>query len=163
LFGATENPSASAFGDLIGRSFGPSEWILVDQDMISSFGATSLDPDPLHIDPNWAEEHSPFGGTIAFGFLTVALLTKLLHSASSTTVHNNPSVNGVFLNYGFDRMRLISPVPVNSLIRGHFVLQSIAPDAKGRQIARFDSRIEIEGHDRPALVAEWLNIWLPPQ
>ncbi len=160
---ATKTISGNAFDDLIGRNFGPSEWILVDQNMITSFGVTSLDPDPLHIDPDWAAEHSPYGGTIAFGFLTVALLTKLLHSASSTGVHSDPSANGVFLNYGFDRMRLISPVPVNAKIRGHFVLKSIDPDAKGRTIACFDCKVEIEDQERPALVADWLTIWLPPQ
>jgi acyl dehydratase len=163
LADATKTISGNAFDDLIGRNFGPSEWILIGQDMISSFGVTSLDPDPLHIDPDWAAKHSPYGGTIAFGFLTVALLTKLLHSASSTSVHNDPSKNGVFLNYGFDRMRLISPVPVNAKIRGHFVLKSIEPDAKGRTIACFDCKVEIEGYERPALVADWLTIWLPPQ
>jgi acyl dehydratase len=163
LVDATKTLFENAFGKKIGQNFGPSEWILVDQKMITTFGMTSLDPDPLHIDPDWAAAHSPYGGTIAFGFLTVALLTKLLHSASSTSVHNDPSANGVFLNYGFDRMRLITPVPVNAHIRGHFVLKSIEPDAKGRTIACFDCKIEIKGHERPALVADWLTIWLPPQ
>lgn len=147
---------------LLGQQLGPSDWLCVDQSMISDFGRTTLDPDPLHIDPEWAKVNGPYGGTIAFGFLTVALLTKLLHSATETTVHVDPMKTGLFLNYGFDRMRLISPVKVDSHVRGQFALVNLDVDKKGRFIATFDCTIEIKGEARPALSAQWLTIWIPP-
>lgn len=148
---------------MLGLPLGPSHWILVDQAMISEFGRVSLDPDPLHIDPEWAKLHSPFGSTIAFGFLTVALLTTMLHSATKTTVHFDPLTTGIFLNYGFDRMRLISPVPVGSYVRGRFQLDTFETDQKGRLIATFDCLVDIKDQERPALSARWVTLWVPPE
>ena len=146
----------------VGHVFEPSAWFTISQAMISDFGAVSLDPDPMHIDPEWAAVESPFGGTIAFGFLTVSLLTALLHSALRTGVHTAPSRTGVYLNYGFGRLRLVEPVPVDARIRGNFILNGVEFDAKGRCMVTFGCTIEIEGVERPALVAEWLTVWVPP-
>jgi acyl dehydratase len=146
----------------VGAEIGPSAWIAITQTMIDGFGASTLDPDPMHIDPEWAAKHSPYGTTIAFGFLTMGLLTHLLHNATSTSVHTNPETLGVFLNYGFDRVRLIAPVPVGSRVRGKFVFAGASPDGKGRILARFACTVEIEGSEKPALVGEWLSLWLPP-
>jgi acyl dehydratase len=154
---------AAGLGIEIGQTFGPSDWIAIPQPMISAFGDVSLDPDPMHIDPAWATANSPYGGTIAFGFLTVALLTALLHSAMGTGVHTDPSTTGVYLNYGFDRLRLVEPVPVDSRVRGTFVIDALETDAKQRCVVTFLCTVEIEGVDRPALVAKWLTIWVPPQ
>ncbi len=146
----------------VGHVFPPSEWFTISQQMISDFGTVSLDPDPMHVDPEWAATESPYGGTIAFGFLTVSLLTVLMHSTLKTGVHTSPSTLGVYLNYGFDRLRLIEPVHVGARIRGHFVLSDVKSDAKGRCQATFGCTIEIEGIERPALVANWLTLWVPP-
>lgn len=144
-----------------GTEIGVSNWLLVDQDMIDDFGRITRDLDPMHIDPEWAAKNSPFGGTIAFGFLTMSLLTHLLRS-----IHNDDLTSlahGVNLNYGFDRLRLIAPVQVNARIRGRFTLGQEREDGGDRRIRKIIATVEIEGEERPALVAEWLSAWLPPE
>jgi acyl dehydratase len=138
-----------------------SDWVLVDQALISKFGEATLDPDPMHVDPEWAAR-GPFGATIAFGFLTVSLLTHLMHSAMNNEPVSDLS-QGFYLNYGFDRLRLLSPVMVDSRVRGVFRPLGKRVDDKGRVVATFDCRIEIEGASKPALVAEWLTLWVPPE
>ncbi len=141
---------------------GVSPWILVTQQAIDQFGVATLDPDPMHVDPAWARLHSPFGGAIAFGFLTMSLLTHMAHAALGSQSGLDPSTSGVYLNYGFDRLRLVTPVPAGSRIRGHFREIKRERDAKGRWRVTLDCRVEIERESRPALVASWLSVWLPP-
>ena len=140
---------------------GASTWVTISQAMIDQFGALTLDPDPLHIDPDWARQHSPFGGTIAFGFLTISLLTHLAHNAMRST-STREAGNWVYVNYGFDRLRLVAPVPSGSRVRGHFSELARELDEKGRWRVTFDCRVEIEGQERPALVGHWLALCLPP-
>lgn len=135
-----------------------SDWIVIDQEMISRFGELTLDPDPMHMDPEWAKVNGPYGGTIAYGFLTISLLSHLVHLVRGNT--GGPRT-GHYLNYGFDRLRLVSPVRVGSRIRGRFLPKDGKLDKKGRTLNRYDCSIEIEGQDRPALVAEWLSLWVP--
>jgi len=146
-------------GDMVGTS----QWVTVDQGMIDGFGASTLDPDPMHIDPEWAKKNGPFGGTIAFGFLTISLLTHLLHNALGSSPDHDPNKNGYYLNYGFDRLRLVSPVRVGTRIRGVFRMASRVRDERQRLVTTFDSTIEIEGEERPALIATWLTVWVPPE
>ncbi|MFN3523790.1 MAG: MaoC family dehydratase [Phenylobacterium sp.] len=141
---------------------GVSEWVLVDQDMVDAFGAATRDPDPMHVDPAWAAANGPFGGTIAFGFLTVSLLTHLLHSALRTQPNHEAAGQGYYLNYGFDRLRFVAPVPTGSRIRGRFTKLRQVQDEKGRWLTSFGCVVEIEGAERPALVADWLSLWVPP-
>jgi acyl dehydratase len=129
--------------------------------MIRAFGAATLDADPMHDDPEWAREHGPFGTTIAYGFQTVGLLTHLMRTALGEGFAVEPSAEGYPLNYGFDRLRLVAPVPVNSRIRGRFKLADRTVDEKGRVVQRVNAVVEIENQDRPALVAEWLSVWVP--
>ena len=148
----------------VGQVIGPGPWVTIDQTMIDGFALHTRDPDPFHIDPEWARANSPFGSTIAFGFLTIALLTHLMHGAqgnSARDVAADPAVHGHYLNYGFDRLRLVSPVSVGSRVRGIFTVADFARDAKSRGIMSFDCRVEIEGSDKPALVARWLTVWMP--
>lgn len=144
-----------------GTDIGKSSWITVDQNMISNFGEITLDPDPMHVDPGWAKENSPYSGTIAFGFLTSSLLTHMLHSAMGTSTSWDTSTHGYFLNYGMDYLRFISPVPVNSRVRGKFKSLDYRLDKKGRHVVKFACEVDIEGEERPALVAEWLTIFMP--
>jgi acyl dehydratase len=155
-------PAGAAEGFVAGKEIGVSSWLTIDQSLISKFGDATLDADPMHVDPQWAQTKGPFGHTVAFGFLTMSLLTNLLHDASRTTWSVEPGDEGYYLNYGFDRMRLIAPVPVGSRIRGHFKTLDRTVDEKGRHLVKIGVEIEIEGHDRPALVGEWLTIWVPP-
>ncbi len=151
------------FADLKPESeIGVSHWVRITQKMIDGFGDVTLDADPMHIDPKWAAEKGPFGHTIAFGFLTMSLLTNLLHDAMGMDSAREPSENGYYLNYGFDRLRLVAPAPVDCRVRGRFALISRDRDEKGRFVSRVRAEIEIEGGERPALVAEWLTMWVPP-
>lgn len=145
-------------GDVIGYS----HWVVVDQQLIDQFGIATIDDDPMHLDPQWAKDTGPYGGTIAFGFWTMSMLTHLFHSASGTEPARIPAREGYYLNYGIDRLRLITPVPVGGRIRGHFGVGDVRIDEKQRIIVTFDVTIEIEGEERPALVGKWLAIWVRP-
>lgn len=144
-----------------GKSIGVSDWMVVDQDMITQFGKATRDDDPMHMDRQWAQTHSPYGDTIAFGFLSISLLTCLLYSALNKYPSREPDAGGSYHNYGFDRLRLITPVPVGARVRGRFSVLSTQRDDKGRERVVLAAQIEIEGVDKPALVAEWLTIWVP--
>ncbi|GIK49481.1 MAG: nodulation protein NodN [Alphaproteobacteria bacterium] len=151
------------FGELKpGSEIGVSHWVEITQRMIDGFGEVTLDADPMHIDPEWARTKGPFGHTVAFGFLTMSLLTNLLHDAMRTDSAREPAEHGYYLNYGFDRLRLVAPVPVNARVRGRFVLLARERDEKNRFVSRVHVTIEVEGSDRPALIAEWLTMWVPP-
>jgi acyl dehydratase len=145
-----------------GTDLGHSHWITVTQEMIDKFADATLDPDPMHIDPEWARTQGPFGSTVAFGFLTMSLLTNMLHDTVNSPPGGAVSERGYYLNYGFDRLRLISPVPVGARIRGRFSLARREQDGRGRWLAKFHCTIELEGQDKPALVGEWLSLWVPP-
>lgn len=142
----------------IGQQLGVSSWFAIDQARIDGFGATTDDPDPMHVDPEWAREHSPFRGTVSFGFLTMSLLTTLYHEVMQYS--RGGDQGGYGLNYGFDSMRLVSPVPVGSRIRGRFGLLGIEDRPDHRYLLRIDTRIEIEDQEKPALVGEWLVMWV---
>jgi len=144
-----------------GEDVGVSDWVKVTQEMIDAFGGATLDRDPMHNDPEWAAR-GPFGRTIAFGFLTMSLLTYLLHRTLGTESSTYDPAQGYYLNYGFDRLRLITPVPSESRIRGRFRVLDVRPDAGARTIVKFAAEVEVEGAQRPALVAEWLTVWVPP-
>ena len=145
-----------------GEVLGTSPWVVVTQDMITKFGEATLDHDPMHVDAEWAAR-GPFGTTVSFGFLTMSLLTHMLHQTLGSDSSQYDPKQGYYLNYGFDRLRLVSPVPVGSRVRGNFVMADMRPDAHHRSIARFDVKLEIEGQERPALVGQWLTVWVPPE
>jgi acyl dehydratase len=146
----------------VGQDLGTSGWVTVTQEMIDAFGAATLDRDPMHVDPEWAAA-GPFCGTIAFGFLTMSLLTRLLHEALGTDSTRYDPTQGYYLNYGFDRVRLITPVPSGSRVRGSFRVVDVRADAENRTIVKFAVEVAVEGATRPALAAEWLSVWVPPQ
>jgi len=138
-----------------------SQWLEVTQPMIDQFGTVTLDPDPMHQDPGWARRNSPFGETIAYGFLTVSLLTHLHYSARGRG-HGGHEAEVAFLNYGFNKLRLVAPVRAGARIRGHFVrLEDGGTTSAGHPIQRHECRIEIENQEAPALVAEWLSVAIP--
>jgi acyl dehydratase len=143
-----------------GQVLPDSHWVTIDQEMIDRFALATLDPDPMHISPDWAAQHSPFKSTIAFGFLTTGMLTHLLHSSLGTR-SEDASAAAAHLNYGFDRLRLVEPVPVGARIRGKFRVASIRHDERGREFFTFTCEIEIEGVERPALVADWVTVRVP--
>jgi acyl dehydratase len=146
----------------IGELIGLSAWITITQKMINDFGAVTQDPDPMHLDPAWAARNGPFGGTIAYGFLTLSLLTTLFNSAVGDPPAGDRHSKGAHLNYGLGRIRFVAPVPAGARIRGRFVLAERREDVLARLIMTVAATIEIEGEERPALVGEWLFAWIPP-
>ncbi|MDB5572101.1 MAG: dehydratase [Hyphomicrobiales bacterium] len=125
------------------------DWIVVQQDDIDRFADLSGDRQWIHVDPERAARESPWGGTIAHGFLTLALFTRMMGHA----VRVEGAKFGV--NYGFDRLRFTDIVRCGDRIRARGTLESVE-DIKGGAQVRLDMRVEREGHEKPALVALWL-------
>ena len=135
----------------VGRTLGISDWHLVNQESINAFGDATCDPDPNHIDPDWARENNPYGITIAFGFQTLSLLTFLCKDAGIKP-------DGVVdeYNYGIDSARFIAPVPAGARIRAKCVLKSVRERGSQHKILTVSVEVEVEGSKKPALVADWL-------
>jgi acyl dehydratase len=145
-----------------GMDLGASSWITVSQEMITRFGDVTLDADPMHVDPEWAA-NGPFGEAVAFGFLTISLLTRMMiHDVLGADSSRPDAADGYYLNYGFDRLRLIEPVPAGSRIRAHFTVKGVRPDDGDRTIVTFGVEVECDRAKRPVLVADWLSCWVPP-
>jgi len=151
LEGPINTMSASALSARVGTEVGASDWFAIDQRMIDAFADLTRDRYFIHVDPVRAAA-TPFGGTIAHGFLTLSMLSVMAYQAC-------PGVEGTKtqVNYGFDRLRFVAPVPSGSRIRGRFVLKRFDVQPSGRWQAVYDVKVEIEGKPKPALVAEWIG------
>jgi acyl dehydratase len=136
----------------IGKEVGVSEWRTVDQARINQFAEATGDHQYIHVDPERAAA-TPFGSTIAHGFLTMSLMV-LMGYEGSTKLEN--TVMGI--NYGFDKLRFINPVKVDSRIRGRFRLLSAEEKKPGHYLLKHEVSVEIEGEEKPALIAEWLGM-----
>ena len=136
---------------LVGQEIGVSEWLEIRQDRVNAFADATLDHQWIHVDPERAKRESPFGGPIAHGFLTLSLLPEFAHQAYRIDA---PFKHGV--NYGLNRLRFTGPVPVGSRIRARFVLESIEDHDWGVQSV-WGVTVEVEGREKPALVAEWVS------
>lgn len=147
---------ASELAGLIGQEVGLSKWIEIDQARINAFADCTEDWQFIHVDPEAAKQ-TPFGGTIAHGFLTLSLMSAMTYDAV-------PALEGVTMgvNYGFDKLRFIAPVPVGSKVRGRFKLLSADDKGGGRWLIKHEVTVEIEGGDKPALIAEWLGMQFVP-
>jgi acyl dehydratase len=139
----------------LGSELGVSDWMLVEQPMIDEFAHSTKDLDQLHVNPAWAARETPYGGTIAFGFWTLSMLTHFSHEVGMWPVDV-----AYALNYGLDRVRWIHPVKVGSRIRMRCTLAELAERDDGRLLIRTNNLIEIEGESRPALTAEWLGLFI---
>ena len=135
---------------LVGREAGVSAWLAVTQDLISRFAELTGDTQWIHINPERARVESPFGNTIAHGFLTLSLMSTLVREAVDLQDDFKMGVN-----YGFNRLRFSAPVPVGSRIRARVTLNALKESADHVEIA-WGVTIEIEDGTKPALVAEWL-------
>lgn len=147
---------ASELERLVGTELGVSGWLLVDQPMIDVFADVTKDRQFIHVEPARAAS-TPFGGTIAHGFLTLSLLS---HFAEECV----PLVEGaaMSINYGFDQVRFLSPVPSGSRVRARFLLKDSVWRSASQIQNRYAATVEIEGSDRPALAAEWLTLIVLP-
>ncbi|MCB1385430.1 MAG: MaoC family dehydratase [Nitratireductor sp.] len=148
-----EEIAASDWRAGAGRLAGTSEWMTVSQRMIDTFADASHDHQFIHVDVERAKAETPFGGTIAHGFLTLSLLSKMVVEALPPVAEARISIN-----YGFDRIRFLSPVPADAKVRGHFRLTEVSERKPGEFLSKYDVTVEIEGVDKPALSAEWLGM-----
>jgi|SRR5215469_433400 acyl dehydratase len=132
---------------LTGQEVGVSDWIEVTQEMINRFADITGDHQWIHVDVERAKKDTPFGNTIAHGFLTVSLMSQM--SAATIEVRGDFKMR---INYGFNRLRFVSPVPAGSRIRGHFTPKNVTENEVTWAVT-----VELEGASKPALVAEWLG------
>ena len=128
-----------------------SEWLLIDQAMINRFAEATFDHQFIHVDPERAAA-TPYGGSIAHGFLTLSLLSAL---AETTAFGRRPNVR-MTVNYGFDRVRFVHPVRAGSRVRSATTLTAVEEKHPGQLQQSCDVVVEIEGADKPALTATWL-------
>ena len=142
--------AVSELAGLIGTEIGASEWITVDQERINVFADVTEDHQFIHLDPEKAQK-TPFGGTIAHGFLTLSLLSKFSEGAGLV-------IEGVQMgvNYGFEKVRFLAPVPSGSKVRGRFTLKEAIEKKPGQHLLTYEVAVDIEGQDKPALIADWL-------
>lgn len=134
----------------VGHTIGTSRWYSVDQSMIDTFADVTFDHQFIHVDPERAAE-TPFGATIAHGFLTLSLLSTMSYEAVPTLTGAKMGVN-----YGFDRLRFVSPVLVGSKVRGHFTLSEVKDLTPDLIQLALSVSVEIDGQPKPALIADWL-------
>ena len=140
----------------VGEEIAVSGWFTVDQDHIDQFARATHDLDWMHIDPERASRESPFGGTIAFGFQTLSMLAHFTHIAG---LWPKGTVYGI--NYRLDRVRFMAPVREGRRIRARFTLKSFEARPDGGHKGIYETVVEIEGEDKPAMVAEWIGLFYP--
>lgn len=136
----------------VGQPIGTSDWIEVPQSRITDFAEATEDRQFIHVDPDLAAR-TPFGGTIAHGFLSLSLLSRM-----AADVMLVPETTKMAVNYGLDRVRFLKPVAAGKKVRGRFVLTAMTDKAPGQLLLTHNVTVEIEGEDRPALVADWLGL-----
>ena len=137
----------------MGRELGVSSWVTVDQAMIDQFAATTRDHQWIHVDAERARRESPFGTTIAHGYLTLSLVAVLSYEIGAV-----PENVGATLNYGLDKVRFLAPVKSGSRVRMRSTLLSLEEKTPGQFLMKCANTIEIEGEQRPALIAETLAL-----
>jgi len=136
----------------VGDEIGVSSWITIDQARIDAFADATEDSQFIHVDAGAAAQ-TPFGGTIAQGFLSLSLLSRMGVEAMLV-----PEGMKIAINYGLDRVRFLAPVRSGRRVRGRFTLDSLEEKAPGQWLLRHDVSVEIENEDKPALTAIWLTL-----
>ena len=132
----------------VGEGIGSSGWFLLDQTRIDHFADTTEDRQFIHVDPQ-AAKATPFGGTIAHGFLTLSMLAAMMDATEKPDVQ-------MTVNYGFNKVRFLSPVKSGKRVRGHFKLLELEEKRPGQWQEVVEVTVEIEGEEKPALIAEWI-------
>ena len=137
----------------VGQEIGVSPWRVVSQEIIDKFADATDDHQFIHVDPERAAAETPFGGTIAHGFLSLSLLSAMAYETI-------PPIKeaGIGVNYGFDRIRFASPVRSGARIRARFKLAELMMRPSGWIHLNYDVTVEIEGSKKPALTARWLTL-----
>lgn len=137
----------------VGREIGVSPWRVVSQEMIDKFADATDDHQFIHVDPERAAAETPFGGTIAHGFLSLSLLSTMAYQ----TVRPIQGA-GMGVNYGFDKVRFIAPVKSGARVRTRFKLAELTARPSGWVHVNYDVTVEVEGSIKPALTARWLTL-----
>ena len=145
----------ASLNDYIGKELGASDWFQIDQDRINAFADATLDHQFIHVDPDQAK-NTPFGTTIAHGYLTLSLLPYLQASIDGFLM---PRGMKMAMNYGFDKLRFMAPVKQGKRVRAVATLLDATEKREGQWLLKFAFTVEIEGEDKPALVAEWLLMY----
>ena len=142
-----------AYQAMVGKEIGVSSWHLIDQPRIDTYADVIEDHQFIHVDPERASKETAFGTTIAHGFLTMSLMSIMSYEVM-------PAIAGTTMgvNYGFDKLRFISPVRSGKRVRGRFVLTEARLRKPNELQSRTNVTVEIEGEDKPALVADWLGL-----
>lgn len=142
-----------AYQAMVGKEIGVSSWHLIDQPRIDTYADVTEDHQFIHVDPERAKTETAFGTTIAHGFLTMSMMSVMSYEVM-------PAIAGTTMgvNYGFDKLRFVSPVRSGRRVRGRFVLAEAKLRKAGELQSRTSVTVEIEGEDKPALVAEWLGL-----
>lgn len=143
---------ANTFVDYIGKELGSSDWFDINQARINAFADATLDHQFIHVDEAAAKE-TPFGSTIAHGFLTLSLLPHLQASMDGFLCANNLKMA---VNYGFDKLRFMAPVKVDKKVRARATLLEASERKPGQWLLKFEITVDIQGEEKPALIAEWL-------
>ena len=136
----------------VGSEVGVSDWILVDQAAIDAFAEVTQDHQFIHVDPE-AAARTPFGGTVAHGFLTLSLLSRMAADAML-----RPESVRMGVNYGFEKVRFVAPVRSGKRVRGRFRLDRFEEKNPGQWQFVHNVTVEIEGEDKPALIADWIGL-----
>lgn len=145
--------SVDQLKNYIGQEVGITEWIEIDQERINKFADATGDHQYIHVDPERASQ-TPFGTTIAHGFLTLSLMSMFSSKNGGIKLEN--AVMGI--NYGLDKVRFINPVKVGSKIRARFELISAEEKKPNHYLMKHNVTIDIDGEEKPALIAEWLGM-----
>ncbi|MCJ8206418.1 MaoC family dehydratase [Pseudomonas sp. RGM2987] len=146
--------TADELRGLVGKDLEPSPWLSLDQERISAFAEVTEDRQFIHVDIEKAK-NSPFGGTIAHGLLTLSMLPSMIEKTL-------PALEGMkaSINYGYNKIRFLSPVRSGKKVRAKFVIAEFGETGPGRYQIITNITVEIEGEDKPALIAEWISIVL---
>jgi acyl dehydratase len=140
----------------VGRELGASDWVTVDQERINQFAACTGDRQWIHVDVERARRESSFGGPIAHGYLSLSLVAAMVMEVGVI-----PPDAATGLNYGLDKVRFLAPVRAGSRLRLRVVLAGVEPKDGGQLVIKTMNTLEIEGSDKPALVAETLALLIP--
>ena len=150
------NFTLAGLNERIGQELGMSDWVTIDQPCIDSFASCTGDHQWIHVDVERAKRESPFRGPVAHGYLTLAMVAPL-----AMQVGVIPTDAAAGLNYGVEKVRFLAPVPAGARVRLRVVLSGLEPREGGQVIMKTQNTLEVDGSEKPALVAETLALLLP--
>jgi len=150
---STPTHTLATLSDWVGKELGTSKWVTVDQTRINEFAHCTGDQQWIHVDVERAKKESPFGGPVAHGYLTLALLAEL-----SMDIGVVPKDAKAAFNYGLDKVRFLAPVKSGARVRARISLIELTEQGGGRKLVKMNNTMEIEGESKPALIAETLAV-----